>query len=97
MQEGVRDLLGKDIRVGAIVAFSMNSYGGYLGVGLVLEVLTEVLPFHLKVRVMKASKRKGPQAGTVLILGNAFHRAQDPGADLDTVLVLDLVESEIRL
>ncbi len=85
------DLKGQTIRVGDTVVFAMNSYKGYLGLGTVLEVIPEssapgdVMPSRLKVRVEKASKHTGPKPGKTVTLGNAFRRAHQPGADLDTV------------
>lgn len=86
------------VRVGDKVAFAMNSYKEYLGLGIVLEVLPEeehprepgrVVPSRLKVTVMSSSNSLGPKPGDVVTLGNAFRRAYGPGARLDTVFVYE--------
>lgn len=92
----MKDLTGQTIRVGDKVAFAVNSFKGYLGVGTVVEILSEkenervpgtVIPAKLKVMVERSSKHTGSKPGRVITLGNAFRRAHEPGARLDTVFV----------
>ncbi len=92
----MKDLTGQTIRVGDKVAFAVNSFKGYLGIGTVLEILPEkknekvpgtVIPAKLKVRVESSSKNTGAMPGKVITLGNAFRRAYEPGSWLDTVFV----------
>lgn len=92
----MKDLTGQVIRVGDKVAFAVNSFKGYLGIGTVLEVLPEkknekvpgtVIPSRIKVLVESSSKYTGAKPGKVITLGNAFRRAEDPGSRLDTVFV----------
>lgn len=96
----MKDLKGQSIRVGDRVAFAVNSFKGYLGLGTVVEVIPErgdlrnppdVVPSKLKVLVMASSKGVGAQPGRVVTLGNAFRRAQEPGSRLDTVFVYERV------
>jgi hypothetical protein len=99
----VKDLKGQSIRVGDKVAFAVNSFKGYLGLGTVVEVIperedpknpTDVVPSKLKVLVTGSSKYVGSKyvgakRGKVVTLGNAFRRAQEPGSNLDTVFVYE--------
>jgi hypothetical protein len=92
----MNDLTGQSIHVGDKVAFAVNSFKGYLGIGTVVEILPErenekvpgtVIPSKLKVRVESSSKATGARPGTFITLGNAFRRAYEPGGNLDTVFV----------
>jgi hypothetical protein len=94
----MKDLKGQTLRVGDKVAFAVNSFKGYLGLGTVVEVIPErkdpknppdVVPSKLKVLVTASSKGVGAQPGKVITLGNAFRRAQEPGSSLDTVFVYE--------
>ena len=94
----MKDLKGQTIRVGDKVAFAVNSFKGYLGLGFVVEVIPEekhpkeagrVVPSKLKVAVTNSSKYVGAAPGKVITLGNAFSRAYSPGARLDTVFVYE--------
>jgi hypothetical protein len=94
----MKDLTGQTIRVGDKVAFAVNSFKGYLGIGVVVEILSEkknekvpgtVVPSRLKVMVGSSSKHTGAKPGKVITLGNAFRRAYEPGARLDTVFVYE--------
>jgi hypothetical protein len=95
----MKDLKGQNILVGDKVAFAVNSFKGYLGLGVVVEVLPErgdlrnppdVVPSKLKVLVTDSSDGVGARPGKVMTLGNAFHRAQEPGSSLDTVFVYEM-------
>lgn len=94
----MKDLKGQTIRVGDKVAFAVNSFKGYLGLGTVVEVIPKrkdptnpsgVVPSKLKVLVTASSKYVGARPGKVVTLGNAFRRAQEPGSNLDTVFVYE--------
>lgn len=95
----MKDLMGQTIRVGDKVAFAMNSYKGYLGLGTVMKVILErkdptnplgVVPSKLKVEVASSSKGAGPKPGKMITLGNAFRRSSEPEASrLDTVFVYE--------
>jgi hypothetical protein len=92
----MKDLRGQTVQVGDKVSFAMNSYKGYLGLGIVMEVIPEgkhprevgrVVPSRLRVKVMSSSNGPGPKPGDLVTLGNAFRRAYGPGSRLDTVFV----------
>ena len=92
----MKDLIGQTIQVGDKVSFAVNSFKGYLGIGIVVEILPEkenekvpgtVVPAKLKVRVESSSEGIGARPGKVITLGNAFKRAYEPGSCLDTVFV----------
>jgi hypothetical protein len=94
----MKDLMGQTIRVGDKVAYSVTSFAGYLGVGVVVEVVPEkkdltkpagVVPSKLKIEVTASSKYVGARRGKVITLGNDATRAHHPKGRLDTVFVYE--------
>lgn len=90
--------MGQTIRVGDKVAYSVTSFAGYLGIGVVVEVVPEkkdaskpagVVPSKLKVEVTASSKYVGAKRGKVITLGNDATRAHHPKGRLDTVFVYE--------
>lgn len=79
--------MGQVIRVGDKVAYSVTSFAGYLGIGVVVEVVPErkdptrpagVVGSKLKIEVKASSKYVGAKRGKVITLGNDATRAQHP-------------------
>jgi len=94
----MKDLIGQTIRVGDKVAYSVRSICGYLGIGVVVEVVPEredsskpagVVPSKLKVEVQASSKYVGAKRGKVITLGNDSLRVTHPKGRLDTVFVYE--------
>lgn len=94
----MKDLTGQSIRVGDKVAYSVTSFSGYLGLGVVVEVVPEkkdatkpagVVPSKLKVSVQASSKYVGAKRGKVITLGNDGMRLHHPRGRLDTVFVYE--------
>lgn len=90
--------MGQVIRVGDKVAYSVTSFAGYLGIGVVVEVVPErkdptrpagVVGSKLKIEVKASSKYVGAKRGKVITLGNDATRAQHPKGRLDTVFVYE--------
>ena len=88
--------MGQTLRVGDKVAYSVTSFAGYLGVGVVVvpekKDLTKpagVVPSKLKIEVTASSKYVGARRGKVITLGNDATRAHHPKGRLDTVFVYE--------
>ena len=91
----MKDLSGKTIRVGDTIVYAGHSFTGYLGQGEVVEIIPAIKnakgvitkPDMLKVRVGLSSKYAGAKKGTVITLGRAPQRVEEPLGRVQTILV----------
>ena len=91
----MKDLSGKTIRVGDIIVYAGHSFTGYLGQGEVVEIVPAIKnakgvitkPDMLKVKVSLSSKYAGAKKGTIITLGRAPQRIEEPLGRVQTILV----------